>query len=51
MPTTMSAVQEMQHRAEEHQQIWQNAEQMRGMLRDQEEPTDGEKGKQHHGAP
>jgi predicted ribonuclease YlaK len=48
---TMPVVQEMQHWAEEHQQIGQDAKQMRGVLRDQEESADGEKGEQHRGAP
>lgn len=43
--TTMSAVQKMQQRTQERQQIGQDTKQMCGVLRNQEEPTDGEKGK------
>jgi len=48
---TVFAVQEMQQRPQEYQQVRQDAKEMGCVLGDEEEPADGEKGDQYDVAP
>jgi hypothetical protein len=50
MPT-VSPVQEVEQRAEQHQEVGQEAKEMGGVLGDQEKAGDGQEGEQHEPAP
>src|SRR5262245_60871821 len=47
----VSPVQEVEQRAEQHQEVGQDAKKMGGVLGDQEKSSDGEEGEQHEPAP